>query len=424
MPIVSAQQYSLKSVSPPETPGVVWEQSFGGPYGDCCFDLIEVGAGGYVLTGYTDSAWFGKEGKIWLVRLDSEGEQLWNHTYRYVGYPEESLGSSVLECTDGGFAIAGYLEGYENATDSHYVEMLLVRTDSEGNQLWNSTYGYGVLSNIVQCSDGGFALFGSKQRISVIDNDDFYLARTDSEGTLLWNYTYGGSEADRSSRLVLCSDGGFAMLGTSSSFGSDFDFLLVRTDSSGHLLWYQTYGGTGFHHGDCLLQTDSGFIIAGEGPTGGPLIIRTDTDGHMVSKNEFLSHAGWHRFSAVGFAECMIRCGNGGYIIAGSGTDSALEDGAWLLRIDDGGFYLWDNFYSQSRRDVFQAIIESSEGGFLVAGLTTVDWDTGDTDVWIMRVADQPIVPTYRLAAGVFGVSFAFILGAFVIRRRERWPGL
>ncbi|MFX1263089.1 MAG: hypothetical protein ACFFAZ_13460 [Promethearchaeota archaeon] len=425
IPIVSARQYSLRSLSSQETPGVIWERHLGGPQWDYCYDLIEVSTGGYALTGYTDSPWAGQEGKIWLVRLDSEGEPLWNQTYRYVADPEQSMGYSLLECSDGGFAIAGYL-----GVTTH-IEMVLIRTDTNGNQLWNKTYGQGLFEDLVQCPDGGFALFGFTERVGVIGNDDFYLARTDSEGNLLWNYTYGGTEADLSSRhcLVLCSDGGFAMLGSSFSFGPEIasktEILLVRVDSSGNLLWYQTYGGPGYNHGSCLLETDKGFIIAGTSHAVGPWIIHTDAEGTVTSDHEYISYAIWHRASGFGYAESMVRCSNGGYAIAGSAEGPTPDqDGGWLLRIDDSGHYLWDQLYSRTVSDILLAIVESSEGGFLLAGTTARDSELNDVDVWLIRVADQPTVPVYRLAAGVLGVGFAIILGVFVIRRRDRWPGL
>ncbi|MFX0054265.1 MAG: hypothetical protein ACFFAD_05000 [Candidatus Hermodarchaeota archaeon] len=413
IPIVSARQYSLRSMSAQETPGVIWERSFGGPHGDVCYDLIEVSTGGYALTGHTGciSGW---ECKIWLVRLDSEGNMLWNQTFRHKANPEQLVGQSLLECADGGFAITGY--GFVSVA-THY-ELNLLRTDSDGNQLWNKTYGQGEFYDIVQCSDGGFALFGSTERPGGIGNDDFYLVRTDSDGNTLWNYTYGGTEADLARRdgLVLCDDGGFAMIGVTYSYGSETEVLLVRTDSSGDLLWYQTYGGTGRQSGSCLLETDSGFIIAADASVTGPWMIHTDADGNVISEHEYLSYASWHRSSAIGWADSMVRCSNGGYAIVGTGY-AGLEEGSWLLRIDDGGYYIWDNFYSRDSGCWLWAIIESSEGGFVVAGSTAGDG-------WIMRVADQPIISANNLIAGAVGIGFAFFVGVFVLRRRDKWPGL
>ncbi|MFW9911239.1 MAG: hypothetical protein ACFFEU_02155 [Candidatus Thorarchaeota archaeon] len=410
IPVVSARQYSLKSMSAQETPGVIWERSFGGPQGDGFYDLVEVSTGGYALTGYTgcSSGW---ECKIWLVRLDSEGTMLWNQTYRHEADPEQLIGQSLLECADGGFAITGYV-----GVTTH-IEMVLLRTDSDGNQLWNRTYGRGEFHDIVQCSDGGFALFGYTET-DVAGSADFFLVRTDTEGNPMWNHTYGGPEADLSRRdgLVLCDDGGFAMIGVTYSYGSETEVLLVRADSSGDLLWYQTYGGTGRQSGSCLLETDSGFIIAAATSATGPWMIHTDANGNMVSEHEYLSYASWHKSSAIGWADSMVRCSNGGYAIAGTGF-AGMEEGSWLLRIDDGGYYTWDNFYYRDSGCWLRTIIESSEGGFIVAGSTAGDG-------WIMRVADQPIISANSLIAGAIGIGFAFFLGVFVLRRRAKWPDL
>lgn len=372
---------------------------------------------------------------MWLGRIDSDGNLLWNRTFignlTWTGpyVVEITRGLCLIECNDGGYAVAGWLGIYEPNKpeyESRHVEMWLVRTDDSGNHMWNRTYGHGVIYDLVECLDGGFALFGDTERIGVIGNDDFYLARTDSDGNILWNYTYGGIEADLAGRnsLVLCDDSGFAMLGVSYSFGPDTEILLVRTDSSGGLLWNQTFGGPGRQAGTCLLEYDSGFMILGTTASSGPWIIHTDADGKMKSGHEYLSYAAWHRVSASGFAESMIRCSNGGYAVAGQGFDGSIKEGGWLLRIDDHGYYQWDQHYPRTGGGTLYAIVESSDGGFVMAGTTEVEGETSSSDMWILRVADQPTIPSHRIAAGALGAGFALILGVFVLRRRDMWPSL
>nr|KXH70085.1 MAG: hypothetical protein AM324_10125 [Candidatus Thorarchaeota archaeon SMTZ1-83] len=420
----------VKSEALPDAPAVIWEHTYGGPYWDWCHDMIEVSSGGYAITGFTDAPWASQGGVMWLVRTASNGDMVWNSTYsgnlplNGTYTVERTSALALIECDSGGFALAGYATVVNPDTEARRGEMWLVRTDADGNHLWNRTYGEGGLHDLVECSDGGFTLFGLTERSGGAGRDDLYLAHTDADGNLLWEYMYGGSECDFSRHMVQCSDGGYAMLATSYSYGLDFQILLVRTDSEGSLLWVQTYGGPDYDSGDCFLALDDGFLIVGHAENEGLRIIRTDADGDMIWMRRFLDYVAWRRSAATGFGESVVQCNNGGFAIAGYGVNPLGQGGGWLLRIDDNGNILWSQHHPRTDRDEIYAIVENSEGGFVMAGQTEVDWEAGDFDFWLLRVADQAQVSGYSVIAGAVGVSFALLVGVFALRRREKWPDL
>ena len=73
---------------------------------------------------------------------------------------------------------------------------------------------------------------------------DFYLVKTNSNGDFLWDKTYGGDLDDRAFTAMETSDGGFIIGGYTASFNVGyFDFYMVRTNSTGDTLWTRTYGG-------------------------------------------------------------------------------------------------------------------------------------------------------------------------------------
>ena len=91
-----------------------------------------------------------------------------------------------------------------------------------------------------------------------------------------------------------------------------------------------------------------------------------------------------------------------------------------LFRVDDSGNLLWDQAYSRSDRDELYAIVECSDGGFALAGQTAVDWEEGDFDFWLLRVADTPSMPFPRIIGIGLGLGFAVILAIVVLRRRKK----
>jgi len=109
----------------------------------------------------------------------------------------------------------------------------LVKTNNSGNMEWNQTYGgsdYDFAHSLVETSDGGFAIVGYTGSFGA-GNANFWLVKTDGCGNMEWNQTYGIADYNRAYSLVQTSDGGLALAGSS---GSGFsDFWLIKTDKSG-----------------------------------------------------------------------------------------------------------------------------------------------------------------------------------------------
>ena len=131
---------------------------------------------------------------------------------------EGSRGCSVIQTSDGGYALTG-----ANASVS-----LLIRTDSSGNLLWTKAYQIGEIETflpyLVQIEDG-YALAGTLE-------NKFVLVRVDSEGNVAWEKIYELSGVFSSLRsFIRTSDGGYALVGT----------YLNQPPSDGQT-WWMTWG--------------------------------------------------------------------------------------------------------------------------------------------------------------------------------------
>ena len=99
-----------------------------------------------------------------------------------------------------------------------------------------------------------------------IGSKDVLLIKTDSKGNEEWNRTFGGSDHDCGYSVQQTSDGGYIITGyTNSSGAGESDVLLIKTDSHGNKEWAMTIGGSNLDKGYSVEQTsDGGHIIVGE----------------------------------------------------------------------------------------------------------------------------------------------------------------
>lgn len=176
---------------------------------------------------------------------------------------------------------------------------IAVSVNAQPDLLWTQTYGGIQLeecTSVIQTPDGRFALAGST--ISFGDAlTDFWLVRTDEEGEELWSQTYDGNDGDYCESVTQTADGGFALAGTSISYGEDeSDFWLVRTDEEGEELWSQTYGGGQYDWCSSVIQTaDGGFALAGETSSFGEgrsdfWLVKTGPDPVSIPSESFIPH--------------------------------------------------------------------------------------------------------------------------------------
>ncbi len=237
---------------------IQWSKYWGGSGKDRAQDIIQTSDGGYAIVGYTTSPPSAYYDAI-LIRTNSSGDTLWTKLYGTGGYEDAN---SVVQLPDSGFVLAG-----QSTNGANGLDMYMVRTNLLGDTLWTSKFGTGATDNaeqIIRQADGTFVLAGGTDGIGFGGNDG-YVVMTDSGGAVLWSKYYGGNSQDDFHQVSPTSDGGFVFGGTSRSSGTlDPNLWLVKTNASGDSLWTQTYGGDNNDHGYSGIQTaDGGYIMVG-----------------------------------------------------------------------------------------------------------------------------------------------------------------
>jgi len=301
--------YLIKSDS---AGNLLWQKTFGGSNSDCGWSVQQTLDGGYIIAGGTKSFGAG-EYDVYLIKTDPNGNSQWEKTF---GESGGDRGYSVQQTADGGYIIAGLT----NSFGAPGGEVYLIKTDPNGNTLWQNSFvgsGWGLGESVQQTTDGGYIIAGTIYSFADLYGD-VYLIKTDPNGNQEWQKTFGGSNSDGGYSVQQTSDGGYITAGRTDSFGAGgYDVYLVKTDPNGNLLWQKTFGGSFWDHGHSVQQTsDGGYIIAGEtesfgDPNGDVYLIKTDSAGNLLWQKTFGG-------SDYDYGRSVQQTTDGGYIIAGT----------------------------------------------------------------------------------------------------------
>ena len=356
------------------------EWTYGGSYGDRSSTVQQTTDGGYIISGTTNS--FGNgDWNVYLIKTDGSGNELWNKTF---GGTSLDFGLYVQQTTDGGYIVTGLTN---SSTCFGNGDVLLIKTDVNGDLLWTKTFEANIGNSVKQTTDGGYIICGSTDYVGN-GGSDVYLIKTNINGDSLWTKTFGGTGGDSGTSVQQTTDGGYIITGFTDydNCGSYSNVYLIKTDANGNSLWTKTFGGTGGDSGTSVKQTsDGGYIITGSTESFGngngyPDIYLIKTD---VSGNEL-----WYKtFGGTGgdYGGCVQQTTDGGYIISGITNLIDLEGSdLYLIKTDGNGDTLWTKSYGGTGLEFGGFVQQTSDGGYVICGYTN-SFGNGDSDVYLIK---------------------------------------
>jgi hypothetical protein len=253
----------------------------------------------------------------------------------------------------------------------------------DGNT-WMKYYGGNhddMVESIILAEDGGFYLAGeADSRFNTGTPGEAYLLRLDSSGEILWEQTYadyGGFQAIRPT-----GDGGLLISGvTASPAGDNSDIFLLEVDQDGNVLWSKTFGGPLDEFGAAWPMEDGGYILGG---------IVVDPEDIVVDDPGVAGYGGFSGRSNVYLARIdaqgnelwsqtiggednvmtsagLMTADSGFLILANILNYPQFDDDIILIKIDQDGNEIWSHTWEEGGLDG-NALIQTSDGNYLIAG--------------------------------------------------------
>ena len=240
--------------------GIEWTKIYGGSDFDFLSSIISTQDGGYLLAGKTYS-WSEGIGDVWLVKTDSEGNEIWNTSFGGIGI--EAGPDILLQLDDGSYIIPTDTESFGNGD----FDIWLIKTDITGNMIWNKTYGgkgFDFGGNLCETDIGDFLICGTTDSYG-LGKTDAWLLKTDSDGNEIWNKTYGGPDEEWCYSIGATVDDCFILCGDKHISNKRVAWLF-KVDTNGNLIWEKTYKGKFGESGGYRAKqsNDGGYVIIGE----------------------------------------------------------------------------------------------------------------------------------------------------------------
>jgi hypothetical protein len=309
-----------------------WNKTIGGAAEDAFYTIIRTSDGGYAMSGWTYS--YGAGGFDFLVvKLDASGNLQWT---KVIGGSNTDYGCSIVQTSDGGYVVAGHSKSFSAGNNN---DILVTKLSSSGAVQWSRTVGWAEFEYgfaLIKTSDGGFAVAGSTESYGQ-GNYDLFIVKFNSNGIPEWGRMIGGANYEAALSLIQSSDGNYVVAGSTMSFGAgNYDMYIVKFGSSGNFMWSRTLGGSGYEFASSVAQTtDGGYIVTGV----------TESFG------------------------------------SGSGD-------VYVAKLSSTGSVQWQKTAGGSNDERGYSVVQTTDGGYSVAGFTK-SYGAGGSDVFVVKFSSN-----------------------------------
>jgi hypothetical protein len=407
-------------------PAIQWQKSFGGTNGDLAHSVQQTIDGGYIIAGITSStngdvSSLKGNDDFWVVKTSSVGVIQWQ---KCLGGTNFDQAYSIQQTADSGYVVVGFAASNNGdvTVNQGSDDFWIVKLSSTGTIQWQKTAGGTLGDNafsVQQTADGGYIIAGDTQSNNgdVSGNHgsyDSWILKLTNTGSIQWAKCLGGTSDDTAASIQQTADGGYIIAGSTLSNNGDvsgnngnWDYWIVKLNSTGTIQWQKCLGGTGEDIGYSIRQTlDSGYVVAGYTKSNNGDV----TGNHSVGVPDYwvvkLNTAGviqWQKcLGGTGDdkAYSIRQTADSGYVVTGfaksnngdvSGNHALGFQDYWLVKLTGTGIIQWQICLGGTNDDWARSIKQTTDGGYIIAGWSKsnngdVTFNNGNNDFWVVKL--------------------------------------
>ncbi|MGC9315260.1 MAG: hypothetical protein ACP5G4_06500 [bacterium] len=343
-------------------------------------NMIATSDGGYAIAGITDS-WGAGNNDIWILKLDASASIEWQYAYGS-GNNEEAY--CIIQTSDGGYAVTGRY----NRTGSYDGELWVLKLDASGNINWqkriNGTSNQERGISIIETSDGGYAIAGQYHFGSASPGGEMWVVKLNSSGNISWQMAYGGTYEEVATGIAENRDGDLVVAGKTATYGSgSYDVWMLKVNgSNGNTIWRRAYGTADVEQAIEMTPTDDGCYVINGRYENSPrkfLLMKVDDDGNIVWQKCYTDDTNDY----VG--QGIIQTDDGGYASVGYGAAGGLSSQFLINKLDASGNLVWQKHFGLGDVEMATSIVQTSTGNYAVAGVT-YNGAAGGLDIMFFKI--------------------------------------
>lgn len=395
-----------------------WQKSLGSSGQDRLKCILLTRDGGFLLAGSSDSKLLMRDGQpeidfrdgdkksmtrgssdFWIIKLNAAGGEEWQKTIGGSGQDELSC---IVKTPEGGFIIGGTssspISGDKTKRSFGGLDYWVIKIDTDGRIIWQQTFGGSYkdeLRGISITHDGGYIIGGNSNSSDTgnktqknIGKNDYWIIKLDKDGNEQWQKTIGGKGDEELAIVHTTIDGNYILGGSSNSESGDdkrssnedgTDFWILKIDkNSREILWQENYNIAKVDVLTSLVENEDQTILLG-GFAQGEKVNRTSP----LKSSKYLKNKG-----ATSTEESKVK----------EGTDDFIA-----LKINEKGEELWRKEIGSDGQDVLKKVIETRDGGYLMAGTSKAILNAdggvkatgvkssgkGSNDFWVVKLKDK-----------------------------------
>lgn len=360
---------------------ITFEKLYGTKEDDSAKSVITTEQG-FLIIGYTEGDRDKRE-DIYLLHIDKSGNKLWSKS---IGGEDRELGEKLLAADDGYLAI-----GMTESFNGHRSKIYLIKLNKEGQLVWQETYrsnsdSYYYGTGIAPTSKG-YKVAGWENKLGFMNSEAYtYSFDIDKEGQRTSPPRRHGTEDDEKIYDMIQTDDGYLLIGETNHIDDDaINAYALKIDNEGKKVWHQSYGWRYNDWAEAGVATEKGYLLVGTTESNRDkrseiYVLEIDKNGKTLWQHTYGGEYNEEGFDVIAESD--------GYVIAGLTESNAKgRSDAYLIKIDKQGKLLWEKQYGGENSDIAYGVAKSDDG-YIIVG-ETESYNSERKDVYVIKTDKQ-----------------------------------